>query len=631
MQRQGADVKRKAKTLWLIFAAAALVASFQNCSGCSDHRVSFNSGIDESTDSGQGIVGNGEPIDGKPDPGLYYRVIPGFECGGRSMLAGKIQVTATDIQAKIVDPSTCQLNSRQLQLSDLEYTPSNKSYLGLQEGLYEKIDLPAGIEPRPDLKNYQVTEAWCRREPSKAPSARPALDIVVRTDLSTGLLSALLIPASGAPVEHAGIQRRGEPARVSYANGSFSLNIDLASLDSIAPGKTTAHLTAQFGSDSLDEEVLCRTGARLDPIEPTSPPVFKILGATGGTDSDIDAFLTNGTTATVHWQPVAEASSYRIAIQEVGTQAELCARTFTSADSTSQPITGCGLVTGAEYQISAAVTTVYGRVVNSANGPFSFALRPALCPVGYVPVPSLLPYSNRDFCVAKFEAKQQGALASSSPGGIPWVNVNRDEALAACQANGSGFDLISNDEWQTLARDIEAVSDNWSGGGIGVGALSTGHSDGTIPSPLAAPADDTDSCYGTGQACGLHGFNSQKRILQLSNGSLVWDLAGNVWEWTRDDNFISYGANDYMNVISNNAPFTNQAQDKFGPAGSYPSLDTGARGGLGYASINFNNGGIVRGSYWDGGAMSGVFRADTSSLLTARTNRTGFRCVYHLP
>ena len=35
--------------------------------------------------------------------------------------------------------------------------------------------------------------------------------------------------------------------------------------------------------------------------------------------------------------------------------------------------------------------------------------------------------------------------------------------------------MISNDEWQTLARNIESVSSNWRGDFIGSGALNQGY------------------------------------------------------------------------------------------------------------------------------------------------------------
>ena len=35
-------------------------------------------------------------------------------------------------------------------------------------------------------------------------------------------------------------------------------------------------------------------------------------------------------------------------------------------------------------------------------------------------------------------------------------------------------------------------------------------------------------------ALAIRALNSQKRTHPLSNGEVIWDIAGNVWEWTSD-------------------------------------------------------------------------------------------------
>ena len=48
---------------------------------------------------------------------------------------------------------------------------------------------------------------------------------------------------------------------------------------------------------------------------------------------------------------------------------------------------------------------------------------------------------------------------------------------------------------------------------------------------LAASSDDNDPCFGiTGANC--IGWNSRKRTHSLSNGEVIWDLSGNLYEWT---------------------------------------------------------------------------------------------------
>jgi hypothetical protein len=92
--------------------------------------------------------------------------------------------------------------------------------------------------------------------------------------------------------------------------------------------------------------------------------------------------------------------------------------------------------------------------------------------------------------------------------------------------------LVSNGEWQAVARNIESNITNWSGGKVGEGTVPRGHSDATpyLSLPLTSEADPY---YGTGNSASSG--SEQKRTHQLSTGDVVWDLAGNVQEWVYED------------------------------------------------------------------------------------------------
>lgn len=256
------------------------------------------------------------------------------------------------------------------------------------------------------------------------------------------------------------------------------------------------------------------------------------------------------------------------------------------------------------------------------------ATAPLGCPSGFVPIASLAAYTQSDFCVAKYESKQAGALAVSQPTGAPWVNITRAEALAACQANGMQYDLISNNEWQTIARGTEMVPANWSGGAVGVGALSNGHSDGSPNLALSASADDDQSCIGTGQTCDLAQWDSQRRTFQLANGSIVWDLGGNVIEWVKDDIALDYGPRNPIALVTNLSPYSNQAKDRFGPAGDYSVQSTAPYAGLGLFEPG-TAGALMRGGVWYWGPDSGVFETTLTTAVDSAQDQLGFRCVFH--
>ena len=81
---------------------------------------------------------------------------------------------------------------------------------------------------------------------------------------------------------------------------------------------------------------------------------------------------------------------------------------------------------------------------------------------------------------------------------FPWTRILRDTAITTCQEMGSSnYDLVTNDEWQTLARHIEQVPSNWGDGKVGSNfGLNRGHSD-EVPRQILAAEDDNDPCFGT--------------------------------------------------------------------------------------------------------------------------------------
>src|SRR5690606_26249194 len=144
------------------------------------------------------------------------------------------------------------------------------------------------------------------------------------------------------------------------------------------------------------------------------------------------------------------------------------------------------------------------------------------CPSGFIPVPGNAKYSTSDFCVMKYEAKDVGGIAVSQPEGAPW-QATRTDAKAAAQAACDGCRLMSDAEWLTVAHNALNVGSNWSGGNVGSGYVFSGHASG---SPLSASADDANGYFGTGASAP----SRQRRTLTLSNGEVIWDMAGNYPE-----------------------------------------------------------------------------------------------------
>lgn len=155
------------------------------------------------------------------------------------------------------------------------------------------------------------------------------------------------------------------------------------------------------------------------------------------------------------------------------------------------------------------------------------------CPVGYIGVPGNPLYQTEDFCVMKYEAKNVSSVATSQAANTPWVSITQTSAITACSNLGANYHLITNNEWMTIARNIEQVASNWTSATVGSGALYSGHNDNSPANALAAVTDDNDGYNGTGNVAN----SNQRRTHTLTNGQVIWDLAGNVWEW--NSNVIS--------------------------------------------------------------------------------------------
>lgn len=167
---------------------------------------------------------------------------------------------------------------------------------------------------------------------------------------------------------------------------------------------------------------------------------------------------------------------------------------------------------------------------------------PLQCAPGFIIVPSSATYGTSDFCVMKYEAKKVGVtnVPISEVAGIPWINISQTDAITYSSnvAGCTGCHLITEAEWMTIAQNVLNVPGNWSTGTVGSGYIFSGHNDTDPNNALTADVSDSNGYSGTNDFSGDAGFtdtmvgNSQRRTLTLSNGEVIWDMAGNIFEWT---------------------------------------------------------------------------------------------------
>ncbi len=292
-------------------------------------------------------------------------------------------------------------------------------------------------------------------------------------------------------------------------------------------------------------------------------------------------------------------------------------------------------------------------------------IQPSECPTGYIPVPGDARYGTAGgFCVMKYEAKCDddadgegdttaqdatyktwhndttactgaGKAVVSSALGAPIAYISQITAKAYCSALGNGYHLITNNEWMTMARNIDRITSNWTSGTVGTAGIWRGHTDGTPGNALEANVDDAQGYEGTGNAAP----SIEKRTFTLSNGQMVWDLSGNVWEWNQDtikrkdqphsttapDNtfgykelntFDNYGSMSYAAMRPSNPAWT--SAHNMGRVYTYnPSGD-----------VNTTQYAFLHGGYWTYTTHAGLFSLGLLGTPASTAISFGFRCVF---
>jgi len=304
-----------------------------------------------------------------------------------------------------------------------------------------------------------------------------------------------------------------------------------------------------------------------------------------------------------------------------------------SVDNSSSPPSFCITVSNASINFKVTNTSAT-PIAGTCSGVIAGGVA---CPSGFIVVPGNSAFGTSDFCVMKYEARQVGAttVPISTATGTPWVSVSQTNAIAysANVAGCTGCKLMTENEWLTIAQNVLNVASNWTGGSVGSGSIYSGHNDGGPGSSLTADANDANGYSGTGNVAS----SNQRRTLTLSTGEVLWDLAGNVWEWTsgtiaggQQPGFASdtvYGWKDYTHGSLVRRSLATNAYPAFGtPAASAWS---GSGQGIGQLFSNYSEAGVrgfVRGGDWVGTpSNAGILSLGLNNASSVTASSIGFR------
>jgi hypothetical protein len=224
------------------------------------------------------------------------------------------------------------------------------------------------------------------------------------------------------------------------------------------------------------------------------------------------------------------------------------------------------------------------------------------CEDGFVWVPGSAKYGTLPgFCVQADKVRLTGdnvpsPLQGEGQGevsGFYRTNLSQGEAGLACQNLGDGYHLISENEWLTIAENITRVPAN--------------DINPDLDGMQFAVASSTDLTVATSVPS-----------YTLSNGNMIYDLAGNISEWT-DQTVTKAGLPEPVsNEWFEYGDMLNYKGYNLVPPYYYTSANGIGRIKTGDNDTNLR--GFVRGN-------GGIFSLDLSNAPTTATSTIGFRCA----
>jgi len=229
--------------------------------------------------------------------------------------------------------------------------------------------------------------------------------------------------------------------------------------------------------------------------------------------------------------------------------------TAQGAISGSSPAVDCAGKTGIELSDVRFLYSTSGSSITNlllkGDKPLVTSCGAKACDTYWIKVPGNSSMLVNDFCLMKYEAKQSGSIPVSNWSGTPWTVFSGNTAAARCSLLGQGYHLVRDREWIALAYNIAGNPANWftanAGASSGSQCLFGGHMEcngAPCNALFNASSDDSQGYWnGTSNAsvslvatCPFsanegRGYET-RRTMFLQTGEAIWDLSGNVIEFT---------------------------------------------------------------------------------------------------